>query len=410
MGAIILNIGDEILSGDILNTNSQFISKALKNVNIEVSKIYVIKDDINSITSSVKHALTEDDIIIITGGLGPTEDDKTREGVSKALDMELIFDDKLFKGIKRKFDKNNHKMSKNNIKQAYKIKTSFVMENKHGTAPGMIINVNSKKVFILPGPPKELQAMFNQYVIDALKNVSDIKIFTRTIHTIGIGESLLEEKIKNHFNEKIQIGMYAKNGIVDVKVSSKSTSLSESKNNVNDFINILNIDEYVWGYDNDTLESICFELLKQKNLTIGFSESLTGGLISSNFTRLPGVSEVFPLSLVTYSNDSKIKLLDVKETTLSKHGAVSKETALEMANGLINNYDVDVSLSVTGIAGPTGATKNKPIGLVYIGISDDNTSIYKEIMLRGNRNDIQNKTSLYAFNELRKFLLKNHLK
>ncbi|MBS4539907.1 competence/damage-inducible protein A [Clostridium sp. D2Q-11] len=408
MNAIVISIGDEILSGDILNTNSQFISKSLKEQNIEVSKIYTIRDNIEDIINSTKESLAHSDIIIVTGGLGPTEDDKTREGVAEALNYNLVLDDSLLKEIKDKFTKNNYIMSDNNIKQAYRIENSIVLKNTKGTAPGMLVNYHNKKIFLLPGPPRELQPMFNKYVLDSLRNKSDQKIFTRTIHTIGIGESHLEEKIKPFFNNNIQIGMYANNGIVDIKVSSKASCLSQAKNNVNAFLNSIDIDKYIWGFDEETLESIVLELLKKNNLTIGFAESLTGGLISSNFTRLSGVSEVFPLSLITYSNASKINLLGVKKETLKEYGAVSKETAIEMAEGLVKKYEVDIALSVTGIAGPTGATKNKPVGLVFIGIANKKISISKKIILNGDRNNIQNRTSLNAFSTLRNFLLKNY--
>lgn len=408
MDAIIISVGDEILSGDILNTNSQFISKTLNKIDMDISKIYTIRDDITSIINTTNEALRETDIVIVTGGLGPTEDDKTRDGIAKALGYRLILDSDLLEQLKNMFNKNGYIMSDNNIKQAYRIENSIIMKNRFGTAPGMMINKDNKKIFLLPGPPRELQPMFNEYVINYLKNFSDKKIFTRIVHTIGIGESVLEEKIKPYFNNKIKIGMYPKNGIVDIKISSKSDSLFQSKDNVYKFLESLDIDEYIWGYDEDTLESIVFKLLKEHNLKIGFSESLTGGLISSDFTRLAGVSEVFPLSLVTYSNNSKNKLLGVKKETIKEYGAVSKKTALEMSRNLVDKYDLDIAVSVTGIAGPTGATKNKPIGLVYIGIADKNNTIYKEFNLKGNRKEIQDRTSLNAFNEMRKFLLKFH--
>lgn len=406
MNAIVINIGDEILDGDILNTNSRYISKELKNINIEVEKIYVIKDEINSIIKTTEESLKETDIIIFTGGLGPTDDDMTREGVSKALDYDIYLDEQLLSQIELLFKKNNYVMTQNNIKQAYRIENSTIIQNENGTAPGMFLKKDNKMIFLLPGPPKELELMFDKVIKSYLYKSSNMKIYTKIIKTIGIGESQLEEKIKPYFNDNIKIGMYAHNGIVDIKVSSSNTNLDKSKESVLKFISSLEINEYIWGYDDDFLENITFDLLKKHNLKIGFAESLTGGLISSNFTKLSGVSEVFPLGLVTYSNDSKSKLLDVKKETLKKYGAVSKEVATQMAKGLINKYNLDISLSVTGIAGPTGDTKNKPIGLVYIGIADKNNSLSKKFILKGDRTTIQNKTSLHAFDELRKFILK----
>ncbi|WP_130807060.1 competence/damage-inducible protein A [Senegalia massiliensis] len=406
MDSIIINIGDEILDGDILNTNGQYISRNLKDINISVKRNHIIKDEINSIVEITKKSLKDSDIVIITGGLGPTDDDITREAVSKALNYNLYLDEVLLQNLELKFSKNNYIMTKNNIKQAYRIENSTVIPNEKGTAPGMFIKKNNKYIFLLPGPPKELKSMFDRIVEKHLQNLSDKKIYSKTIKTIGIGESQLEEKIKPYFSDNIKIGTYAYNGIVDIKITSYNKILSQAKENVDKFLESINIEKFIWGYDDDTLEKLVFDLLKKHRLKIGFAESLTGGLISSKFTKLSGISEVFPLGLVTYSNESKINLLDVKKLTLQNHGAVSEKVALEMCTGLINKYNLDISLSVTGIAGPTGNTKNKPIGLVYIGIADKNNSLCKKIVLNGDRIHIQNKTSLYAFNELRKFLIK----
>lgn len=406
MDSIIINIGDEILDGDILNTNGQYISRNLKDINISVKRNHIIKDEINSIVEITKKSLKDSDIVIITGGLGPTDDDITREAVSKALNYNLYLDEVLLQNLELKFSKNNYIMTKNNIKQAYRIENSTVIPNEKGTAPGMFIKKNNKYIFLLPGPPKELKSMFDRIVEKHLQNLSDKKIYSKIIKTIGIGESQLEEKIKPYFSDNIKIGTYAYNGIVDIKITSYNKILSQAKENVDKFLESINIEKFIWGYDDDTLEKLVFDLLKKHRLKIGFAESLTGGLISSKFTKLSGISEVFPLGLVTYSNESKINLLDVKKLTLQNHGAVSEKVALEMCTGLINKYNLDISLSVTGIAGPTGNTKNKPIGLVYIGIADKNNSLCKKIVLNGDRIHIQNKTNLYAFNELRKFLIK----
>ncbi|MGO1367948.1 MAG: competence/damage-inducible protein A [Senegalia sp. (in: firmicutes)] len=406
MKAIVINIGDEILDGDILNTNSMYISKELKNINITVEKIYVIKDEINSIIKTTKSSLQEADIIIFTGGLGPTDDDMTREGVSKALGYDIYLDDELLISLEELFKKSNFKMTKNNIKQAYRIKNSTIIKNKNGTAPGMFLNKDNKMIFLLPGPPKELKPMFDEVINNYLYNISNTHTYTKVIKTIGIGESQLEEKIKPFFNDNIKIGMYAHNATVDIKVSSSNKSLDKSKEYVFQFINSISIKNFIWGYDNDKLENIVLNLLKKHNLKIGFAESLTGGLISSNFTKLSGVSEVFPLSLVTYSNDSKINFLNVEKEDLNRFGAVSKEVAIQMSKGLINKYNLDIALAVTGIAGPTGDTKDKPIGLVYIAIAGKENYIYKKFIFKGDRNTVQNKTSLNSFNELRKFILK----
>lgn len=408
MDSIIINIGDEILDGDILNTNAQYISRNLKDINISVKRNHVIKDEISSIVEITKKSLKDSDIVIITGGLGPTDDDITREAVSKALNYNLYLDKILLQDLELIFSKNNYIMTKNNIKQAYRIENATIIPNEKGTAPGMFIKKNNKYIFLLPGPPKELKPMFDRIVEKYLQNLSKKKIYSKIIKTIGIGESQLEEKIKPYFNDNIKIGTYAYNGIVDIKVTSYNNILSNAKENVDKFLENINIEKFIWGYNDDTLEKIVFNLLKKHKLKIGFAESLTGGLISSNLTKLSGISEVFPLSLITYSNESKINLLDVKKLTLQNHGAVSEKVALEMCTGLINKYGLDISLSVTGIAGPTGNTKNKPIGLVYIGIADKNNDICKKIILNGDRIHIQNKTSLYAFNELRKFLIKKY--
>lgn len=407
MNSIIINIGNELLSGDILNTNSTYISKKLREINIQVSKIVTIGDSKSEIADAVKNSLKKSKILILTGGLGPTDDDLTREGVAEAINEPLIIDENLLINLRQQFnDLGYDVMPENNKKQTYVFKNSMIMNNPHGTAPGVIIKRNGNIIVLLPGPPKELKPMFENHLIKILKSLSKEKIYTKTIRTIGIGESSLEEKIKPHINNDIIVATYANKGMVDIKVTSLDKNIDECKTRVNSFISNINIDKYIYGYDNDTLESIVFKLLEEKNLKIGFCESLTGGLISSNFTKLSGISKIFPFSIITYSNESKMNLVNVKKDTLRKYGAVSKYTAKEMARGLLNKPGIDIALSVTGIAGPTGGSKKKPVGLVYVAIAYKNKCIYKKFNFHGFRSDIQIKTSINSFNELRKLLLK----
>ncbi|MCK9442912.1 MAG: competence/damage-inducible protein A [Tissierellaceae bacterium] len=407
MYAEILTIGTEITTGSILNTNNQFLSKRLLDLGIDVHYHSTVDDNVDRIHDAITLALKRSDLIITTGGLGPTSDDMTKEIISKSLGLDLILDDEMVKTIRDKFLRMNSVMTDNNLKQATKLQGSIFLKNSIGTAPGIFLKQDEKIVIMLPGVPSEMKIMFDREVIPLIKQ--DYNIIKRSVNTVGIGEAELEMKIKDLLDlfPNISIATFPSDGQVEIKIIGRGLDKSNIERNMNTIIKTMEnrFKEYIFGYDNIPMEMAVFNLLKDRNLQIGFCESCTGGLISARFSRIPGVSEVFNRSIISYSNDSKIEELGVNPTTIDKYGAVSEKTALEMVNGMLNRTDLDIALSVTGLAGPDGDTKDSPIGLVYICISDRlNTEIIKSNFV-GNREIIQDKATMKAFSELRKFLL-----
>lgn len=407
MIAEIITIGSEITTGSILNTHSKYISSKLLELGIETYYHTSVDDNKKRVSDIINIALQRADIIITTGGLGPTDDDLTKEVISETLGLELISDKDIEDNIRNIFSKLDKTMPTNNLKQAFKPEGSQFLKNSIGTAPGIFLSKDNKKIIMLPGPSKEMELMFNNEVIPLIHE--DYNIIIKSVNIIGIGESQLEMKIKDLINKDsdIIIATFAKEGEVEVKIIGKGKNKDIIENKINNVIKILEqrFHEYIYGFDNIPIEIIVFNLLKEINYKIGFCESCTGGLISSRFSRIPGVSQVFDRSIVTYSNNAKMEELGVNSNTLEKYGAVSEETAIEMANGLLNRDNLDLSLSVTGIAGPDGGTEEKPIGLVYLCISTKDKSMPIKCNFNGNRESIQNKTATRAFFELRKFLL-----
>ncbi len=403
----ILAIGTELLLGSTTNTNAQFLSERLTKLGVDVCYHTVVGDNIHQITDAINISLKRADIIIITGGLGPTQDDITKEAVCNALNIELDLNKDILNNIKQYFDQNNIKMTDNNIKQAYVPKECTVLNNDIGTAPGFLIKTNQKTIVLLPGPPKEMKTMFVNYAETYLKQ--EQIIISKTIKTIGIGESTLEELLKpimkNHDN--LTISTYAKPEQVDIKVTGKSKKFKELNKTIKYTIEDIKkiVGNYIYSYDNEKIEESLFKLLLKQNMKIAFCESCTGGLLASNFTKIPGVSQVFDRGIVTYSNKAKIEELGVKKETLEKYTAVSKETAFEMAKGLLNKSNVDMTISTTGYAGPKSDNTNEKVGLVYIGLATkDNVSVIR-CNFTGDRETIQNKVATKAFYEARKYIL-----
>lgn len=406
MKAEIISVGTELILGTTLNTNTYYITQKLSEHGVDVLFHTSIVDDKKLLHDVINISLNRADLIIFTGGLGPTVDDLTKEVVSETLGLPLQLNLDLKKDIEDYFSKSNRTMPPNNIKQAYIPKGSKFLKNEIGTAPGIYIEYNSKIIILLPGPPREMKTMLDNYAMPLIKE--DNTTMVKTINTIGIGESQLEMILRNINieNTNSTIATYAKEGRVDIKIVSSGKDSKKVESELLEIISKIEeeIPEFIYSYDDTPIEEIVYEKLRDKNMKIAFCESCTGGLISSRFTKIPGVSEVFDRGIVSYSNQSKVEELGVAESLINKYGAVSQEVALAMAEGLLKKSNVDIALSTTGIAGPTGDTENKPIGLVYIGIALKDHSYVIESVFNGNRNSIQNRTTLKAFDELRKLL------
>lgn len=409
MKAEILAVGTELLMGQIVNTNAQYISSKLPDVGVAVYYHSVVGDNPARLEESLKLALQRCDIVITTGGLGPTQDDLTKETIAGLFGKKLVLHEESLIDIKSFFNKIGRTMTLNNEKQAYMPEECIILKNNNGTAPGCIIEDGEKVVIMLPGPPSEMRPMFNEYVMPYFSNKSTFSIESKFLRVFGIGESAMETQILDLIDAQTNptIATYAKEGEVTLRVSAKIQDgenaellmrpvISEIKNRAGDFL---------YSDSDESLDEVAAKLLFEKNITIATAESCTGGLISETLTNIPGISKVFFGGAVTYSNESKVELLGVKELTLQKYGAVSRETATEMAQGIRERLKTDIGVSITGIAGPDGGTAEKPVGLVYIGLNTEKVSIAKELRLLGNRKRIRTITALHAFDMIRRHVL-----
>lgn len=410
MKAEIITVGTEILLGDIVNTNSQFLAKELASIGVEVYYQETVGDNETRLLNLLEEAFKRSDIVITTGGLGPTNDDITKEIAAKYFNQELVFYSDLWENIKSYFEKLGLKPTENNKKQAYFPKDCIILDNPNGTASGVISKKENKMIILLPGPPKEMIPMFNNSVKSYLQSLTDYKLVSKTLRFIGIGESELEEKLIDIINSQSNptIAPYAKENEVTLRITAKS----KDDEKANDLIKSIEdkikdrVGKYIYGYDDTTLEETVAKLLVKNNMTIAVSESCTGGMVSSKLIDYPGISQSFIEGCVTYSNEAKMNRLGVKKETLDKYGAVSSETAIEMAVGIAKNLNTNIGLSTTGVAGPGGGTDEKPVGLVYIGIYINGDVKVKKCNFSGSRDKIRSRATNEALNLLRLELLK----
>ncbi|MBN1405079.1 MAG: competence/damage-inducible protein A, partial [Candidatus Omnitrophica bacterium] len=361
--------------------------------------------------TAILKALGRSDIVITTGGLGPTVDDVTLEAVSRALDEKLIFVPQVYKLIEERFKKRHIKMPADNKRQAYIPNGAQWFKNIHGTAPGFAIKKNNKILIALPGPPMEMNPMFENCVIPYLKKLTYEKscvIRTRTIRTTGLAESAINPKVKDilRLSGNTTVGIYAKPGEVDLKITAKAKNEKQAHRLISSIERKIKqrLEALIFGYDDDTLESAVSKLLIKNKKTIAIAESCTGGLLSSRLTDTAGSSNYLILSVVAYANKAKINILGVPEQALKKYGAVSAQTAELMAKNVRLLANADIGISITGIAGPGGATKKKPVGLVYIAISDKNKTACKECYFIGERELIKHLSTQTALAMLRRYL------
>lgn len=408
----IVAVGTELLLGNIANTNAQYLSQKLAELGIDVYYHTVVGDNLERAADTISACLRRSDIVITTGGLGPTDDDLTREAVAKALELDLVRHEPSLNKLTGYFRNMGRPMPECNAKQADILEGAIVLENNNGTAPGQIAEQQGKIVILLPGPPKELIPMFEKSVYGYIKNKSGHTILSRTLKVIGVGESSIQEALRDIFDRQSNptIAPYAKDGEVHLRITAKCESVEEAEGLINGMEQQVRaiLKENIYGCDSDTLESVIFKMLKEHNLKIATAESCTGGLVSSRLTEIPGVSECFMNGITTYSNEAKMNFLKVSRDTLDKYGAVSEETALEMVRGIRTVSNTEVGISVTGIAGPDGGTPEKPVGLVYVAVSClDKTGVLK-LNLTGNRQKIRWNASTRVLDLLRRMLIERY--
>lgn len=411
MKAEILCVGTELLLGDIINTNAQYLAKRLANLGIDVYHQSVVGDNTKRLKEELKESFNRADIVITTGGLGPTPDDLTKETGAEFFNKKMLLDEESLEKLNSYFLKNGkEKLKGNNIKQAYFPEDAVIFANDHGTAPGCGLDVNGKILIILPGPPSEMKFMFENSVVPFLKKYSNSVLESKVLRVTGIGEGVLAEEIKDLIdsNTNPTIATYAKEWEVTLRITAKSDTKEAALKLIKPMKNELykRFGDNIYGEDDTSIEAVIANLLIKKDLTIATAESCTGGLIASKLINYPGVSSVFMEGAVTYSNAAKMRRLGVKPETLDKFGAVSKETAHEMAEGIAKTSGTNIGLSTTGVAGPGGGTPQKPVGLVYIGLYINGKVIVKKLESSGTRDKIRNRATMYALDLLRRELLK----
>ena len=406
----IISVGTEILLGDIVNTNTQFLAKELAYIGIEVYRQEVIGDNEDRLLGILEEALKRSDMVITTGGLGPTKDDLTKETACKFFNMDLELHEESLKALEEYFSRMGRKIVESNYKQVYFPKEAIVLPNPNGTAPGAILEKNNKYIVILPGPPKEMKPMYLNYVKPYLIKKGDGIIESKVIRVLGIGESMAAEKLKKFIENGVNptVAPYAKEEDVIFRITAKAESEEEALNLIepvkNQVKEILGEDVYGEGEDT-TIEKVVGDLLIKNNLKISTAESCTGGMIASRLVSISGISDVFLEGAVTYANEAKVRTLNVKEETLKKYGAVSEETAREMAEGMAKRTGSDIAVVTTGIAGPGGGTEEKPVGLVYIGLYyKGEVFVYKNVF-NGNRQAVRTKATVRALDIVRRKIM-----
>ena len=377
MKASILTVGTEILFGEITNTNTVFLSRRLNDIGIDVMYHYTVGDNPVRLAEMIETSLRDCDIVITTGGLGPTQDDMTKEIACQVMGDELVMHEDILESIKSRMLAYKKVMTDNNIKQAMLPSRCRVFYNDAGTAPGFALDStdHSRWIACLPGPPREMTRMFERSAMPWLEELTDGSLVSREIRTFGIGESDLETVLLPVIDGQTDptVATYAKDGECTVRVASKRKSREEAAAAADEMVGRIReyVGEYIYSTDGEEFPKVVGNILMSRNLTIAAAESCTGGMFGAALTDIPGVSAVFDRSLVTYSNQAKVDELGVRLETLEKYGAVSEETAREMAEGVRKVSGTDIGISVTGIAGPDGGTEEKHVGLVYIGLSLD---------------------------------------
>lgn len=412
MNAHIITIGDEILIGQVLNTNAAFIGNELSEHNINVARTSVVGDDENEIVREFYNTFEANDILITTGGLGPTHDDITRKCIVKFFNTELVKNSEVLEDIRALFKGRGRRMTKVNEGQAFVPKIAEVIRNPLGTAPGVWIEKEGKIFIAMPGVPFEMVEMMNSYVIPRLMTKMDKPenyTLRKTLQTTGIAESTLFERLGNldELLGNAKLAFLPSQYGVRLRITVEAKTQDEALNQISEIEQKIRnkAGRFIYGTGDELLEEVIGRILRERGLTLAVAESCTGGLISNMLTNVSGSSEYFERCVVSYSNASKVEILRVNEDTIAENGAVSIQVARQMAEGVKAISGTDLGLSVTGIMGPTGATADKPVGLVFIGICDDMVCTAKEFRFGDDRILNKQRTAQAALDMLRRHLL-----
>ncbi len=409
MNCELISVGTELLLGDILNTNARYLSEELALCGVDVTYQCTVGDNRQRLLSALDSAFRRCDTVILTGGLGPTPDDLTKEVCAEYFSCELEMNEEIANEITEYFALRNRPMPQSNLKQALVPKNAVVLHNKNGTAPGLIMEKEGKRMIILPGPPSEMEPMFSFYIKPYFLNRTKSIIKSHTVRTFGIGESAMSERVQDLLAGKNPtVAPYAKSGEALLRVTAKAETEAEADALAGTVLTKIKdrLGDYIYGIDVASTEEALCRILKEKNLTVAFAESCTAGLCAKRLTDIPGASQVFHCGVVSYSNDIKESVLGVKKESLEKHGAVSAAVAREMALGVKKLSGALIGVGITGEAGPTSGD-GKPVGLIYIAVTDGKTTAVKEFRGRsqGNCRDYNRfAAASCAFNSVIKFI------
>lgn len=411
----LISVGTELLLGNIVNTNASYLSRKCAELGYSLYHEITVGDNEERLCEAITTSLSRADVVILTGGLGPTKDDITKEAVAKVLNRNLVMDEESKRKIEdyfkfRYMNKPKHTVTDNNWKQALKIEDCIVVNNNNGTAPGYIVENNSKVVILLPGPPSEMIPMFEESIMPYLQKKQNKIFLSSMIKICGIGESKAETDIIDLIEGQTNptIAPYAKCGEVHFRVTASAASEEEARMLITPVV-----DELYRRFGNniyttneqETLEDVLVKLLSKNKLTLATAESCTGGMLTGRLVNVPGVSACLGEGFITYSNEAKMKYLHVKEETLNQFGAVSSQTASEMVIGAAQAANSNAALAITGIAGPEGGTDQKPVGLVYIAAYLNGSVTVNEYHLKGNRQTVRELTVIYAMDLLRRMII-----
>lgn len=403
-------VGTELLLGNIVNTNAAYLAEKCAGLGLACYFQTVVGDNRERLAMVIRTALERSDVIILSGGLGPTEDDLTKETAAEVCGKRLVMHGPSKKAVKRYFEQRGIKPTDNNWKQAMLPEGCIVLENRNGTAPGAILELENARVVLLPGPPNELCPMFEESVMPYLAGLTDRVICSQTVKICGVGESRAETVVKDLIDAQTNptIATYAKTGEVHIRVTAGAADKKEAMKLIKPVVKELKsrFGNDIYSTEEDTtLEKSVVDLLLANGLTVTCAESCTGGLLSARLINVPGASDTYKSGVITYSNKAKRRFLGVKKSTLQKYGAVSEQTAKEMAKGAALLLKADVAAAVTGVAGPDGGTEEKPVGLVYIACCVKGKTTVKKYRFSGNRSKIRDSAVSAALALLRGCIL-----
>ena len=412
MNVEIISIGNEILGGNIVDTNANYIIKKLKEINLNVQHVSAVADEESEIVAQLKEACQRSQIIITTGGLGPTEDDITFQSVAKTFQLNLVKYPEAERHMVERISKIGVSVSPSNLKQSFLPEGSICIINPYGTAPAMILEKEGKVIVSLPGVPLEMKNLLSEQIIPFLeKKFPNLEYLqSRIIRTSGLGESNLNDMIRDFIisNRKLNIGIYASPEDIKIQLNALAKTPEEIEKILDGATEQLKVllGDYIFGYDDESLEEVTGNLLRTKKLSLAVAESCTGGMLGGTLTTVPGSSDYFKGGIISYDGEIKEKLLGVPHTLLTRFGEVSEPVAKAMAEGVRKKCNSDIGLSITGIAGPAGGSKEKPVGLVYIGLADAGKTLVQKHYFHNGRQAIRLRSVRRALNMLRLYIIR----